>query len=124
MQCNESEILTVADLAALFSCDTETVATRLIAGDLPGVKVGRGWIIPKQALFERLNQKAHEEAAARREALKTAQTPSSSSRASSIATIYQSSAASAMLPSSMPLRSGRKRRQPPALPNLSSQESC
>jgi excisionase family DNA binding protein len=62
----EAEILTVDDLAKLFSCDKETAAARLTTGDLPGVKVGRGWIIPRQALFERLNEKAREESAIRR----------------------------------------------------------
>ncbi|XJC73372.1 helix-turn-helix domain-containing protein [Delftia tsuruhatensis] len=66
MKRADAEILTVNDLAELFACDKETVAARLTSGDLPGVKVGRGWIVPRQALFERLNEKAREEAAARR----------------------------------------------------------
>jgi excisionase family DNA binding protein len=54
----EEEILTVDDLARLFGCDKETAAARLTSGDMPGVKVGRGWIIPRQAFFARLNEKA------------------------------------------------------------------
>lgn len=66
------EPYTVDTLAALLGCDTDTAAERLNSGDLPGLKFGRGWIIPAEALHARLNEKAIQEAAARRKALEPA----------------------------------------------------
>lgn len=61
-----TEILTIETVAELLHCDEKTVAERLLSGDLPGAKFGRGWIVPAQALFQRVNELAVEEAAARR----------------------------------------------------------
>lgn len=60
-------IYNVTQVAELLGCTEEIVAERLNQGDLPGVKFGRSWIIPADALRERLNQKAMEEARDRRE---------------------------------------------------------
>jgi excisionase family DNA binding protein len=113
MQVTDSEILYPDDLAALLGCDKGTAQQRIISGDLPGTKFGRDWVIPRQAFIERLNEKAREEAAARRAALATkrdqALTPSPSP----------------MLPTSQPLaRTASRRRQPPPLPNLPATASC
>jgi len=59
-------ILSTANVAQLLDCKETTVAERASAGDLPGVKVGRSWVFPEEALMERLNEMAREEAAARR----------------------------------------------------------
>lgn len=119
MPNNDYELLTVTDLSELFGCDTETAAARLICGDLPGVKVGRGWIIPRKALFERLNEKAHEEAALRRSLKddKNNLTVTSKNGATSNANIltYEKSP---FMPK--PIATKRKRRQPPPLPELPS----
>jgi hypothetical protein len=116
----DAEILTIDDLAELFTCDKETAAARLTSGDLPGVKVGRGWIIPRQALFERLNEKAREEAAIRREkcaaSLEEAQRLGKAARAAS--SVLFSPPAAAELQTKGFTRSGRKRRVPPPLPKL------
>lgn len=60
-------IYNVAQVAELLGCTEEIVAERINSGDLPGVKFGRSWVIPADALRERLNQKALEEARDRRE---------------------------------------------------------
>ncbi|MFG0674231.1 helix-turn-helix domain-containing protein [Delftia sp. WSY_7] len=116
----DSEILTVEDLAKLFSCDKETAAARLTSGDLPGVKVGRSWIIPRQALFERLNEKAREEAATRRSYLDTAR--NSALRKGSVMeekTIEESSVRQLSgLTHTSSRQRGRTRRTPPQLPSL------
>ncbi|WP_373765262.1 helix-turn-helix domain-containing protein [Delftia acidovorans] len=117
----DAEILTVDDLAELFSCDKETAAARLTSGDLPGVKVGRSWIIPRYALLERLNEKAREESAARR-----AQRLTTSNTAQSLTKAIQAEpntvtkeALTVLLPNAALNKRGRKRRVPPSLPALS-----
>ncbi|WP_152547295.1 helix-turn-helix domain-containing protein [Delftia sp. RIT313] len=116
----DAEILTVEDLAELFICDKETAAARLISGDLPGVKLGRGWIIPRQALFERLNEKAKEESAERRAqrmgTFKKNQQLDQKSNSS-----LKPSRSAPQIPytaATIPMAKGRKRRSPPALPSL------
>lgn len=112
----DAEILTVDDLAKLFACDKETAAARLTSGDLPGVKVGRGWVIPRQALFERINEKAREEAAARR-ARQSTTIEAGKSRSKTIkATTTPPSAIQEH--ATHRLYKGRKRRIPPNLPPL------
>lgn len=59
-------ILTTPAVAALLDCEESTVQARAAAGDLPGVKIGRSWVFPEDALMERLNEMARLEAAARR----------------------------------------------------------
>jgi len=112
----DDEILTVDDLAKLFSCDKETAAARLTSGDLPGVKVGRGWIIPRQALFERLNQKALEEAAARRE--QQSVILEDAKRRGTKIRIRTETLSSTHPNIHLPKKKGRKRREPPLLPSL------
>lgn len=115
----DPEILTVDDLAKLFSCDKETAAARLTSGDLPGVKVGRGWIIPRQALFERLNEKAREESAARR-AYQTSTFNEAERRGREIPMTDPLFAASqSVLPTAAVAPKRSKRRIPPPLPSLS-----
>lgn len=63
-----SEILTVEQVADLLKCDTTTAAERIKSGELPGVKFGRSWIIPKPAFDQRINELAVEQAEARRKA--------------------------------------------------------
>lgn len=116
----DAEILTVDDLAELFACDKETAAARLTRGDLPGVKVGRGWIIPRQALFERLNEKAREEAAARR-ALNgpVHRLTGQNEKAYYPTEASQNTKPTALMSSNAIQTRGRKRRVPPILPPLS-----
>ena len=59
-------ILTTPAVAALLDCEESTVQARAASGDLPGVKIGRSWVFPEEALMERLNEMARAEAANRR----------------------------------------------------------
>lgn len=60
-------IYNVTQVAEMLGCTEEVVAERLNQGDLPGVKYGRSWVIPADALRDRLNEKALTEARERRE---------------------------------------------------------
>lgn len=60
-------IYNVAQVAELLQCTEETVVERINAGELPGAKFGRGWIIPADALRVRLNEIALEHAKNRRQ---------------------------------------------------------
>ncbi|WP_280192859.1 hypothetical protein [Delftia sp. PS-11] len=116
---SDPEILTVTDLTALLTCDTETAAARLKSGDLPGTKFGRGWIVPRQALFERLNEKAHEEAAARRQETKQLENNIKGKKQISKNAIPNTTNYSAMIMSSdTKNKRGRARRIPPKLPEI------
>lgn len=59
-------LLDIDQVAALLRCDADTAADRLNRGELPGMKFGRGWIVPAEALYRRLNEMAIEEAERRR----------------------------------------------------------
>jgi hypothetical protein len=59
-------ILTTAAVAQLLDCEETTVMARALAGDLPGVKIGRSWVFPQEALMQRLNEMALAGSAARR----------------------------------------------------------
>lgn len=52
-------------LAEALGCDPGTVQARALAGELPGVKYGRGWVFPREAVLEALNRQAREAAAIR-----------------------------------------------------------
>lgn len=67
------EVLSAEQLAELLGCQGETVQQLAIAGELPGVKVGRGWVFPTEALLVRLNQMATEQSAERKSARAGAQ---------------------------------------------------
>lgn len=52
------DILTTDEVADLLQCDVETVELKLRQGELPGIKPGRSWMCPRQALLDSLNQQA------------------------------------------------------------------
>ena len=52
------DMLTVADLATLLDCNTATVEDRTRARQLPGLKFGRSWVYPRDAVLEVLRQQA------------------------------------------------------------------
>ncbi len=60
-------IYNVTQVAELLDCTEETVVERINAGQLPGAKFGRGWVIPADALRVRLNEIALENAKIRRQ---------------------------------------------------------
>ena len=105
----DSEIYTAQQLAELLGCDKETAEARIRQGDLPGVKFGKGWIVPRQAFIERVNEMAKAEAAARRAQIQEEQ----------IAAVTRGQTAvmpSPLLPNCAPQHMRGKRRTPPPLP--------
>ncbi len=107
----DAEILNTEELAKLLDYDKETAAKRIIAGDLPGSKFGRDWIIPRKALIDRINEMAVQDAAARKAALEA-------DRDNALARGQASTATpSPALPTAVknPPRKGQ-RRVPPTLP--------
>lgn len=62
------QTFTVDQVAVVLGCSVEKVREALNTGDLPGLKYGRDWVIPCDALDKRLVEKALEEAAERRAA--------------------------------------------------------
>lgn len=51
-----NEILTTDEAADLLDCETRTVEDALREGTLPGLKLGRSWMIPRAALLEIVNE--------------------------------------------------------------------
>jgi hypothetical protein len=103
-----AEILTIEQVAELLQCDPDTAAVQFNAGQLPGVKFGRRWVIPAQAFYERLHVLALEQAAERRAALKC-------ERAAAVA-----QGGTLLVQGAQPAARGRKRRPLPQLPSLPS----
>src|SRR5882672_7194055 len=52
------EVLTKEQIAELLQCDVTTVEEKARNGELPGVKVGRSWVFPREAMLQRLNEMA------------------------------------------------------------------
>lgn len=52
------DILTTDEVADLLQCEVATVEEKLRRGELPGIKPGRSWMCPRQALLDSLNQQA------------------------------------------------------------------
>lgn len=103
----------VEEVAELLACDKDTAAERLNSGDLPGLKMGRSWVIPEQALIQRMNEIALEEAAKRREERGDGKHKMRAGRASAAASTSSKS-------KPVPVGPGRGRiaRTPPALPSV------
>lgn len=53
-----SDVLTTDEVADLLECEPKTIEEKLRRGELPGVKLGRSWMCPRQALLETLNDLA------------------------------------------------------------------
>jgi len=51
-----NEILTKDEVAALLDCEPTTIEEKARRRELPGLKIGRSWIFPKEALMQRLNE--------------------------------------------------------------------
>lgn len=50
------DVLTTDEVAALLRCEPETVEERTRQRELPGVKYGRSWMYPREALMQVLNR--------------------------------------------------------------------
>lgn len=48
-------MLAVGDAAESLDCTPERVIELLKDGVLPGLKIGRGWVIPREAFFAEVN---------------------------------------------------------------------
>lgn len=57
-----NDILNKTEVAALLDCEESTVEEKARTRELPGVKIGRSWIFPREALLQRLNALALERA--------------------------------------------------------------
>lgn len=52
------DVLTVAQLAELLDCGPETIEDRTRERKLPGLKFGRSWVYPRDAVLQVLQQQA------------------------------------------------------------------
>ncbi|MDM0032061.1 helix-turn-helix domain-containing protein [Variovorax sp. J22P271] len=50
------EILTKDEVASLLDCEATTVEEEARRRELPGLKIGRSWVFPREALMMRLNE--------------------------------------------------------------------
>jgi len=96
-------VLDVDQVAELCRCASKTVQQLARDGELPGVKLGEDWVFPVGALLARLDEKALQEAAARRKPATPSPAPMP------VATLHQ-------LPGAT--RRGKAPRPRPVLPNL------
>ena len=60
------EVFIAEQVAGLLHCTTVQEEELLRIGELPGLKIGRAWIVPSEALSDRLNEMALEQALDRR----------------------------------------------------------
>lgn len=97
---SEPLVYSVDEVAAILNCHPETVADKLGRGELPGLKYGRSWVLPVQALIQHLNERAVSEAAERR-----------AGRAKQ----HQEISAASEMVSQLQSRPGRRRKPPPSL---------
>lgn len=65
---SDAIVYSLEEVAEILKCEPETVVERIVLGDIPGVKFGRGWIVPCAAFSQRLTEFALDEAKARRSA--------------------------------------------------------
>lgn len=105
----------VDQVAELLMCDKDTAAERLNSGDLPGLKMGRSWVIPEQALIQRMNEIALEEAARRREERGDGNHKTRAGRAPAS---HLPSPAAKPTPVGPGRSRGRQPRLPPSLPSI------
>lgn len=52
------DILSKDEVASMLDCEPSTVEEKARNHELPGVKIGRSWLFPRQALMQRLNEMA------------------------------------------------------------------
>lgn len=62
---NLDDLTDDVQLAAALGCELSTIQARALAGELPGVKFGRGWVFPRDAVLDALNGQARVQAEAR-----------------------------------------------------------
>lgn len=57
------EKITTREAAAFLECSEETLLEELRNGRVPGLKIGKAWVIPRPAFFEAMNERARADAA-------------------------------------------------------------
>ncbi|RZJ85151.1 MAG: DNA-binding protein [Massilia sp.] len=62
---NLDDLTDDVQLAAALGCELSTIQARALAGELPGLKFGRGWVFPRSAVLDALNRQALLQAEAR-----------------------------------------------------------
>lgn len=102
--------LTIDQAAELLKCDRDTAAERLNSGELPGLKLGRSWVIPAEAFMRRINELAIELAEQRRKDQKDAMAKAGQPTPAALPALT-------VVASSQGKR-GRARRVPPTLESL------
>jgi excisionase family DNA binding protein len=65
-EVDDHNLITLAEIAKVFGCTEHSIAVMLRCGDLPGVKFGREWRVPRQAFWTRVNELSLADAAERR----------------------------------------------------------
>ena len=70
-----TDILNADQVAELLECERLHVQELARAGKLPGLKLGRGWVFPREALLKRLNEMALQPPPRRPAPVATAVTP-------------------------------------------------
>lgn len=59
-------VYSLAEVEKICGCSEETLVLRIERGELAALKLGRGWIFPREAFVSSLNELAMEEARKRR----------------------------------------------------------
>jgi len=59
-------MLELTEAADLIKCEIARLEELLRSGELPGVKFGRSWVVPKEAFIARVNEIALAQSAERR----------------------------------------------------------
>ena len=67
--------ISVAEAATFLECSEERVSELMRLGELPGLKKGRAWVLPRPAFYTAVNEMAVADAAAIRGANTSAPTP-------------------------------------------------
>lgn len=68
-------ILSTEDAADMCGCEPLAIIERMRTGELPGIKFGRSWMVPREAFIQRINEIALAESATRRAVGLTASDP-------------------------------------------------
>lgn len=61
-----SPTISIDEACDLLKCQPDRLMTDLRRGNLPGLKIGREWVIPREAFISRVNEMAVEHAEERR----------------------------------------------------------
>jgi excisionase family DNA binding protein len=66
---SEQSVYSADEAAAILECTRASLEAHLRSGRLPGLKIGRSWVLPVDAFTQAINALAISEAAAKRDGL-------------------------------------------------------